>query len=175
MNTAWKRNRLALTAALTILGAAFTCAAGWKEGDQVPSLAKYGVGAAVTSNLAGRVTLVDFWASWCSPCQASFPALAKLEQTFGPRGFAVIAVSVDETETAMKQFLADHSVPFLVIWDRTHKIVADANVDSMPSSFLIDRAGRIRYVHVGFHGEATAKKYAEEIETLLGRKDNAAP
>jgi len=67
----------------------------------------------------------------------------------------------------MERFLKSMNVSFTTVRDAEQKLVAAADVDTMPTSFLIDRSGKIRYVHNGFKGEETTKQYVQEIEQLL--------
>lgn len=138
----------------------------WQTGDALPPLAQFGL-AGVPGELSGRVVLVDFWASWCAPCKASFPALDDLQRTYAGRGFTVLAVSVDDDPRKMKDFLAAHPVSFPVVHDARQQLVAAAGIEAMPTSFLIDRAGTIRFAHAGFKPESTPAELAAEIERLL--------
>jgi thiol-disulfide isomerase/thioredoxin len=117
--------------------------------------------------LRGQVVLVDFWASWCAPCKASFPAMEALQQKNGERGLVVLAINVDESDATMQKFLKKSPVSFAVVRDAKHKLVAAADVATMPTSFLVDRAGKVRFVHTGFRGAATQKEYEKEIDPLL--------
>src|SRR5579871_5611789 len=78
-----------------------------KVGDTFPAFAPAGLVNLAGGDLpaiAGRIALVDFWASWCAPCKASFPAMAKLHADFAPRGLLIAAVSIDEKSTAAVSF-----------------------------------------------------------------------
>ena len=148
-----------------LLGAG-AASAQWQTGDALPPLAQFGL-AGVPGELSGRVVLVDFWASWCAPCKASFPALDDLQRTYAGRGFTVLAVSVDDDPRKLKDFLAAHPVSFPVVHDARQQLVAAAGIEAMPTSFLIDRAGTIRFAHAGFKPESTPAELAAEIERLL--------
>ncbi len=114
----------------------------------------------------GQVVLVDFWASWCAPCKASFPALDALYEDLHSRGFEVIAVNLDERREAANKFLSDlpHAMP--IVFDPKGVSPAAFGVSGMPTSFLIDRDGRVRFVHVGYTSK-TVESYRREIEQLL--------
>jgi thiol-disulfide isomerase/thioredoxin len=142
-------------------------AAGWKVGDQFPKLSAFGLEGAAPSHLEGKVVLIDFWASWCAPCKASFPVLEQLHRTYGPRGLVIIAVNEDTQASSMDKFLRQHPASFAVVRDAAQKLVAAANVSSMPSSLLVAPDGTIHYIHAGFRGDETRIKYEKEIEELL--------
>jgi thiol-disulfide isomerase/thioredoxin len=116
------------------------------------------------------VVLVDFWASWCAPCKASFPVYGRLDSEFSQRGLVIVAVSVDEDASAFEAFVRRFEPAFLVELDRGQKLVREVQVPSMPTSYLIDRKGRVRFMHPGFHGRPTELALRAEIETLLSEK-----
>jgi len=111
--------------------------------------------------------LVDFWASWCEPCKASFPVMEQLYKTYAGRGFTIIAINVDEERADMEAFLKKNPASFIILRDARQKLVESLGVGTMPTSFLLDADGKVRFIHSGFRGEATKKKYIEEIEALL--------
>jgi len=141
----------------------------WKTGDALPKLDSLGLEGPLPA-LAGKVVLLDFWASWCGPCKKSFPELDKIQQAYKDKGLIVLAVSVDEKADDMEGFLKDHPVTFTVVRDAKQKLVAAAGVESMPTSLLVDAKGVIRFQHTGFRGEETTKQLKDEIEKLLAGK-----
>jgi thiol-disulfide isomerase/thioredoxin len=157
MNTCSKLACIAL-----LLGAAWTAAAAPKPGDAFPAWNRLSREAA-----DAKVVLIDFWASWCGPCKSSFPEIDKLQAEYGPRGFTVIAVSVDHDADAMKEFLKNHPVTFKVLHDVDQSLVAGADIEAMPTSFLVDGKGRILAMHRGFDGDKTVKALRSEIEKAL--------
>lgn len=142
-------------------------AGGLKVGDSLPDLATFKLEGQVPGNLKGKVVLLDFWASWCDPCKESFPVMGELQKQYGPKGLVVIAVNVDENRSDMEDFLKKHSASFTVLHDAKQKLVAVAGISTMPSSFLVDESGKVRFAHSGFRGEETTKEYRQEIESLL--------
>jgi thiol-disulfide isomerase/thioredoxin len=138
-------------------------------GQPFPALTTAGlVGTLPATN--GQVVLVDFWASWCAPCKASFPAFAKLHADYASRGLVIVAVSVDEKASAYDGFIKKMKPPFAVVHDASQKLVGEVKVPSMPTSYLIGRDGRVRFLHSGYHGDSTERELRQEIDTLLAEK-----
>ncbi len=145
-----------------------------KVGAAFPALAPAGVVNLAGGDLpatAGHVVLMDFWASWCAPCKASFPAMAKLHNDYAARGLIIAAVSIDEKAPAAVAFWKKQSPPFVTLHDREQKLVQQVVVPTMPTSYLLDRTGQVRFVHEGFHGDATDKQIRHEIDLLLAEKN----
>jgi thiol-disulfide isomerase/thioredoxin len=156
-----------LLAGLLLAPASFLTAASVKVGDAFPDLAKFKLEDKVPGDLKGKVVLIDFWASWCAPCKKSFPALNRLQQRYGDKGLVIIAVNVDEQRAKMERFLKDIPASFAVSRDAQQQLVAAVEVETMPTSFLLDASGRVRFTHVGYLGDETEKQYVHEIEELL--------
>lgn len=158
---------LKTTAVATLLaGTLFTTQAALKVGDQLPDLASFKLAGKLPDSLKGKIVIVDFWASWCQPCAKSFPVLDELQKKYGER-LVVIAVNVDEKSANMDAFLKKHPVSFTVVRDAEQKLVAAAEPATMPTSYIQDAEGKVRFLHNGFHGEDTRKQYISEIESLL--------
>ena len=153
---------------LALLAHATTALAGGvKPGDTFPDLAAFKLEGKVPDNTKGKVVLVDFWASWCEPCKQSFPVMQELHTRYADRGLVIIAVNVDENRPDMEAFLKKNAATFVVLRDAKQKLVEKTGIATMPSSFLLDREGKVRFTHTGFRGAETKKKYEEEIESLL--------
>ncbi len=107
--------------------------------------------AADLAHYRGQVVYVDFWASWCGPCRQSFPFMNQLQSEFGDKGLAVVAINLDEEAGDAQSFLASHPASFNVATGGSNQDCASSfHVEAMPSSYLIDRAGKVRYIHHGF-------------------------
>ena len=140
-----------------------------KVGQPFPNLAGYSLEGTLPAH-AGQVVLVDFWATWCAPCKASFPAYSELQRELAGRGFVLLAVSVDKTRGPYEEFLKRFAPAFPTVRDGAQKLVAAVQVPAMPTSYLIDRKGVLRSVHSGFHGADTVRSLREEIIRLLEEK-----
>ncbi|HWA86349.1 MAG TPA: TlpA disulfide reductase family protein [Opitutus sp.] len=162
--------RLAAVAA-AIFSISLSVRAQVQVGDRFPSLADAGLTGGALPPTEGRVVLVDFWASWCAPCKASFPAFARINADLAGRGLSIVAVSVDEKESAYAAFVKKMHPPFAALHDAAQKLVGTVKVPAMPTSYLLGRDGRVRFVHQGFHGSETEAELRKEIETLLAEKN----
>ncbi|NTV45320.1 MAG: redoxin domain-containing protein [Chlorobiales bacterium] len=124
------------------------------------------------SGLKGKVVLLDFWASWCAPCKQEMPFLIELHKTYKDKGFEVVAVNLDTQEKNMTRFIEQMSVSpefkilFKVISDPKAQIAGKYKLEGMPTTFLIDRQGHIRYRYTGFH-PSKKENYKSDLEQLF--------
>jgi thiol-disulfide isomerase/thioredoxin len=123
-----------------------------------------GKGEITRDSLAGKVAIVDFWATWCGPCKQSFPKLEELaKQNQGK--VQVVGISVDDKADGVADFAKSNGATFAIGWDDGHAIANRWKVDSMPTTYILDGSGTVRYIHAGYHdGEADA--IAKELATL---------
>ncbi|WP_394753536.1 TlpA family protein disulfide reductase [Crenothrix sp.] len=119
--------------------------------------------------LKGKVVYIDFWASWCASCAKSFPYLNTLNDTFKDKGLQVVGINVDENSQDAKTFLLSHPAQFTVAADASKQCATGFGVEAMPSTFLIDKKGVIRYVHLGFRPGETAD-LQQKVEQLLAER-----
>jgi peroxiredoxin len=117
------------------------------------------------SDYRGKVVLLDFWATWCGPCKIEIPWFMQLERQYKDRGFAVLGVSMDDDGwESVKPFLSELGVNYRVVIgdDKTAQLYG--GIDALPTTFLIDRTGKIAAVHVGL---ASRKDFVDGVEELL--------
>jgi peroxiredoxin len=112
------------------------------------------------SDYLGRVCLIDFWATWCGPCQQEMPILQSFYEEFHSKGVEILAVSVDGPDTWEKVpgFVRDKKISFPVFLDQAEAAAA-YGVQTIPALFVLDRKGNIRFVHNGFEPGLYKKLY----------------
>jgi thiol-disulfide isomerase/thioredoxin len=161
-----KHIRSFLLAGLLLAGCASLLPAQTGVGDSLPDWAGLGLEGQLPET-SGRVLLVDFWASWCAPCQESFPDLAAINRDFSPRGVTVVAISVDQKARDYAAFLKKHSPPFTTVRDARQEYVAAVGVPTMPTSLVVGRDRKIRVIFPGYHGEKTGTALRAALEAAL--------
>jgi thiol-disulfide isomerase/thioredoxin len=99
---------------------------------------------------AGKVVLLDFWASWCVPCRRSFPWMNEMQEKYAQDGLVIIAVNVDREVEDAAAFLAEYPANFEVVYDPDAALAKEYDIQVMPSSFIIGRDGASIDRHTGF-------------------------
>ena len=114
----------------------------------------------------GKVVYLDFWASWCKPCQKSFPWMNDMVQRYPAQKFHIITINLDSDQGAMNDFLSRIPAQFDVFHDPSGTLAEKFQLQGMPTSYLIDKSGKVISRHIGFQtGEIPA--YEKEIESLF--------
>lgn len=127
-----------------------------------------GDGPKTLAESKGTVTIVDFWGTFCEPCKKSFPKLQDLVDTHAGK-LAVIAVSQDDADvkpSEITKFAEELHVHFPIVWDRSKATAEAYKPPTMPTSFVIDKNGVVRHVHVGYH-ESEDALVAKQVEALV--------
>lgn len=116
----------------------------------------------------GQVVLLDFWASWCSSCRRSFPWFIAMQSKYQQQGLKVIAVNIDVERSDADAFLTEFAVNFNIIYDPDAVIGKQYQLKGMPSSFLIDKEGIVRFQHTGFVADKL-DLYESHIKELIAK------
>ena len=117
----------------------------------------------------GKVVYLDFWASWCGPCKFSFPYMERLANRYRDQDLVVITDNLDQSSEKAQTFLQQVNTTIPVIYDQKGVLATRFNVSDMPTSILIDRQGKVRYVHKGFYREKE-NEYTSHVIELLKEK-----
>jgi cytochrome c biogenesis protein CcmG/thiol:disulfide interchange protein DsbE len=154
--TPWKEAALVFAASAMLGAAMLSSGCSWLNTGSTPAkknenatkmaidfTAKNLVGREIRlSDFRGKVVLVNFWAVWCGPCEAEIPELVDLYNNYRDKGFVIVGVSDLSDLGDIKSFVAEHKMSYPVVVDPGH-ISDDYNVIYLPTSFLLDRDGRI--------------------------------
>lgn len=116
------------------------------------------------SDSKGKVVLLDFWASWCGPCRTETPWLIALSEKYKSQGLAVLGVSMDDSWTPVKPYVARASVPYTILLGNDSLTASFGKLDALPVAYFLDRQGRIAATHVG---AGSLKQFEQIIRGLL--------
>jgi thiol-disulfide isomerase/thioredoxin len=117
-----------------------------------------------SSDFAGKVVILDFWATWCAPCKAEIPGFIELQKKFGEKGLVIVGVSLDEQGPAVvKPFMQKFGVNYPIVMG-DEKMAQDWGIAVIPTTFIIDKNGNIAVKHIGYAPKETFEK---EITPLL--------
>lgn len=106
-------------------------------------------GSTSLQSLRGRVVVLDFWATWCKPCKASFPKYQQLQAQYGEQ-LAILAISEDDETEGVSEFVAETGINFDVAWDPDKQVARRYQIQGMPTLFIIDKHGVVQNVHNGY-------------------------
>jgi peroxiredoxin len=116
----------------------------------------------------GQVVLVNFWASWCGPCRQEMPLLDRIQKRYEPAGFTVLGVNVEGKRDKAMKIAKKVNVSFPLLIDQEQQVSEAYGVDAMPFTVLVDRDGRVAYIHRGYKPGEEAK-YVDKLKELLRR------
>jgi len=149
--------RLIISACLVIL---FSSSAGASDGPGILDL----------SDHEGKVVVVDFWASWCVPCRRSIPWLNEMQAKYRDQGLVIIGVNEDTSEADFVEFIKEIPPQFETIRDVEGALAQKFDVVAMPSSYVVDRDGRVVVRHLGFKVRLI-EDYEAAIRNVLAGPD----
>jgi len=124
-------------------------------------------------DLKGKVVLLNIWASWCTSCKEEMEDLMAVQEQYGPRGFALVAVNIDNAPTSAVDFLkrlesrTKKKPGFIFLYDKDKTVSKDYLQRAMPTSYLIDREGIFRKVYPGSFSKSTLETLKAAIEEAL--------
>lgn len=114
----------------------------------------------------GHVVMINFWATWCGPCRVEMPHLSKLYEKYRSSGFTLLAINIDEDPNKAAQLARQLGMRFPVLLDTQKKVSRLYDLGTMPSTVLVDRDGRVRYLHRGYR-DGYEDVYDKQIRELL--------
>lgn len=118
------------------------------------------------SELRGRVVLVNFWATWCTPCKEELPFFNTLYRRYQNLGLEVLGVNIDKVPSRATQMSIALGLSFPVLFDPAGKTSTLYQIRTMPTTFVVAKDGTLRHVHWGF-GPSEPARYEAEIRALL--------
>lgn len=167
----FRRNLLgAAVAAWVVTVTATSVSAGGlvKKGAAFPSLKDFKLEGNVPDT-AGKVVIVDFWASWCGPCKRAMPVLKDLHATYKDKGVVIIGVSLDESKADMDGYLAKNRMPFSILRDAKGKLAEKIGVEGIPATIVIGADGKVIEAHEGF-SDSMKKDFTAILDAALAAK-----
>jgi peroxiredoxin len=114
----------------------------------------------------GQVVMLNFWASWCGPCRQEMPLLDSIYTKYKRMGFTLIGVNVEPDSKSANDWLKQTPVSFPILYDKESKVSRMYDVEGMPSTVIIDRAGKVRVLHRGYK-PGDENEYLDSIRTLV--------
>lgn len=117
------------------------------------------------SEYYGKVVMLNFWATWCGPCRQEIPKLTELKNLHNEYDFELLGINIDEDQDKARQLAKKLNVNYPILFDEEKGVAKSYQVDAMPMTVLIDRDGKVRYIHRGYKEEYLAK-YQQQIQKL---------
>ena len=158
--------RITAAALLMLLCGATTA---MKVGDVAPDFTRADVAGRPVhlAEYRGKLVLLNFWATWCTPCRKELPVFSEWQRDYHAQGLQVVGVSMDDDAAPVKQLLAQHPVPYPIVMGDAKLAGSFGGVLGLPLSFLIDAQGRIA---ARYRGESDLANMEAKLKELLPRK-----
>ncbi|HEY7114919.1 MAG TPA: redoxin family protein [Thermoanaerobaculia bacterium] len=163
------RSRALGVFAAALLLAALSKDAPARDNSPAVSLQKLDGAAFSLDSLRGNLVVLDFWASWCVPCRTSFPYLDRLQTQYAAKGVRVVGLTLETDGDAVQTFLDQVPVAFAIARDPSGRAGETFGVVAMPTTFLLDRDGRVAARFEGGDAKAHARLEAALDVLLSGR------
>ena len=116
------------------------------------------------SDYRGKGVFVNFWGTWCKPCEKEMPFMNTLYPEYKKKGVEILAVDVGETKVAVKTFVERHNLKFPIVIDKQNEVVDAYGVDPLPATYLIDKNGKVKKI---FIGGMTKKDIKQSLELIV--------
>jgi peroxiredoxin len=94
------------------------------------------------SDFKGKIVLLNFWATWCSPCRVEMPSMEKLHTRFKDSAFAMVTINMQEPAQLVKRFLKEHNLTFITLLDSKGEVASRFGIRAIPTTFILDKEGR---------------------------------
>jgi cytochrome c biogenesis protein CcmG/thiol:disulfide interchange protein DsbE len=155
-------------ALLGLSGFSFLATAGQKPGQPAAAFTLPDLKQAATrlADLRGKVVVLDFFASWCEPCKKELPELEKLHRELSPSGVLFIGINLDREQANAVEMVKRFGLTFKVLLDPEGKVAELYDPPKMPSTYVIDKAGVLRFVNEGFDGAADIVRLRKQVSDL---------
>ena len=114
----------------------------------------------------GEVIMINFWATWCGPCRQEMPLLNRIHEQYRKAGFTLLGVNIDDRPEVAQSMAKKLGVTFPVLFDAGKRVSRLYDVNAMPSTVLIDRDGKVRYIHLGYRS-GYETRYESQVRELL--------
>jgi peroxiredoxin len=158
--------RVLLVLAASVLS--YTAASAVEVSDPAPTFtlpSRSGTNVSL-AGLEGQVVMINFWATWCGPCRTEMPKLEALYERYGDLGFTLLGVNVEDDKRGAEKWLAETPVSFDILFDTRNEVSKLYDVVAMPTTVILDKTGKVRFVHHGYQA-GYENDYQSEIRALL--------
>ena len=140
-----------LTSGLVMAGCSPSSAQGVEVGNQAPDFQLQSLDGQTVSlgDLQGKPVLINFWATWCSPCRGEMPYIQEIYEEWSDRGLVVLAINIGESSSKAEEFMQSYNLSFTVLLDTKQDVAQKYNIQYIPTTFFIDKDGIIQDKLIG--------------------------
>ncbi|MBU1095241.1 MAG: hypothetical protein CVV23_08825 [Ignavibacteriae bacterium HGW-Ignavibacteriae-2] len=139
---------------------------GPENGPYPPNYIEFGNKTIQLSQYSGKVVILDFWATWCAPCRKGIPEFVELKKEYENKGLEIIGISVDDLQNkdAVENFIKEFKINYPVVWGNQSVRFRYGGIQSVPTTFVLDKEGNVFSHYVGYTAKETFRK---DIEIIL--------